>query len=82
MTRNFKRLLLLAFCCTAVFAADAASLWDDFVAPPDSAKPWCYYYWVNGNADCETVTADLEAMKKAGFGGILLLDPRGYDKAV
>ena len=58
------------------------SLYDAFRAPPQAARPWCYWYWVNGNVDEETATADLEAMKKAGFGGILLLDPRGYDKVV
>ncbi len=30
--------------------------------------PWCYWYWVNGNVDEETVTADLEAMARAGIG--------------
>ena len=60
----------------------ALSLWASFANPPDSAKPWCYWYWVNGNVDRETVTADLEAMKRVGFGGVLLLDPRGYDKVV
>ena len=31
--------------------ADAGSLFEDFVRPPDEVKPWCYWYWVNGNAD-------------------------------
>ena len=65
-----------------VLATVALSLWAAFANPPDSAKPWCYWYWVNGNVDRETVTADLEAMKRVGFGGVLLLDPRGYDKVV
>jgi len=60
----------------------AATLYDDFRSPPDAARPWCYWYWVNGNVDRETVTADLEAMKEIGFGGVLLFDPRGYDKVV
>ena len=69
-----------ALCLCAVAAR--AGLYEDFVAPPDAAKPWCYWYWVNGNVDRETATADLEAMKKMGFGGLLLLDPRGYDTRV
>ena len=60
------------------FAADAASLWGDFADPPDSAKPWCYWWWINGHADRETITADLEAMKELGFGGVLMFDSRGY----
>ena len=54
------------------------AIWRDFVNPPDAAKPWCYYLWQNGHADRETITADLEAMKRLGFGGINLLDTRGY----
>ena len=54
-----------------------ASLFGDFANPPVATRPWCYWYWVNGNVDEETITADLEAMKRVGFGGVLLLDPRG-----
>ena len=59
-----------------------ASLFGDFANPPAESRPWCYWYWVNGNVDRETVVADLEAMKRVGFGGVLMLDPRGYDRCV
>ena len=59
-----------------------ASLISDFLNPPMVVRPWCYWYWVNGNVDERTITRDLEAMKRVGFGGLLLLDPRGYDKCV
>lgn len=49
-------------------AAVFGDMWGDFVDPPDSAKPWAYYLWQNGLADRETITADLEAMKRLGFG--------------
>lgn len=68
--------------CLSVACAVIASLFADFRTPPTSARPWCYWYWVNGNVDEETITTDLEAMKRVGFGGLLLLDPRGYDKCV
>lgn len=55
-----------------------ASLWTAFLSPPDSAKPWCYWWWVNGHVDRETITADLESMKELGFGGVLMFDSRGY----
>ena len=55
-----------------------ASLWMSFANPPESAKPWCYWWWINGHADRETITADLEAMKRLGFGGVLMFDSRGY----
>ena len=59
-----------------------ANLISGFLDPPLSARPWCYWYWVNGNVDERTITRDLEAMKRVGFGGLLLLDPRNYDKCV
>ena len=74
-----RRILLgMALCALPL----AAALYDDFRSPPDAVRPWCYWYWVNGNVDRETVTADLEAMKRIGFGGVLMFDPRGYDKVV
>jgi hypothetical protein len=42
--------------------------------PPDSAKPWCYWWWLDSNAAKEGITADLEAMKKQGIAGALIFD--------
>ena len=64
--------------CTASAGQCAPSLWDDFSDPPDSARPWCYWWWINGHADKETITADLEAIRRLGFGGVLMFDSRGY----
>lgn len=55
-----------------------ATLWTRFSAPVPEARPWCYYWWINGHADRATITLDLEDMQKLGFGGILLFDSRGY----
>ena len=49
----------------------AAELEKGFAAPPDSAKPWVYWGWCNGNVTKEGITADLEAMKRVGIGGAL-----------
>ena len=49
-----------------------------FRRPPQEARPWCYWWWQNGNADKASITADLEAMKALGFGGLLMSDARGY----
>jgi hypothetical protein len=45
---------------------------------PDADKPWAYWWWLNGNVDEATITRDLEGMKQAGFGGLLIFDARGY----
>lgn len=49
-----------------------------FLEPKDESKPWCYWWWMNGNIDAETITRDLENMKEIGFGGVLIFDARGY----
>jgi hypothetical protein len=46
----------------------------DFATPPDSAKPWVYSFWLEGSVTREGITADLEAMKRAGIGGLLFMD--------
>jgi len=45
----------------------------NFAAPPDSAKPWVYWFWMNGNVTKEGITADLEAMHRIGIGGALMM---------
>jgi hypothetical protein len=73
--KRFLLFILAAACCTG---GATASMETDFRDVPQANKPWCYWFWANGNVDRETITADLESMKALGFGGLLLLDPRGY----
>lgn len=40
-----------------------------FRNPPNSAKPHTWWHWLNGNTSKVGITADLEAMKRAGIGG-------------
>ena len=61
-----------------LLASAFLSLWSAFATPPAESRPWCYWWWVNGHADRATITADLESMKRLGFGGILMIDSRGY----
>ena len=61
-----------------LLASAFLSLWSAFATPPAESRPWCYWWWVNGHADRETITADLESMKRLGFGGVLMFDSRGY----
>ncbi len=60
----------------------ADELEQQFAAPPDAARPWVYWYFMDGNLTREGLTADLEAMKAAGIGGAIFLEvnigiPRG-----
>ncbi len=69
-TVQFFFIAVLLFSCL-VFPADL--LRDEFLNPPDSAKPWVYWYWMNGNITREGITRDLESMASSGIGGAYLM---------
>src|SRR5512144_685340 len=74
-----KTTLLLIIVSLFVSAAQSALLpVEEAFRKADTAKPWAYWWWLNGNVDESTITRDLEAMKAAGFGGLLQFDARGY----
>ncbi len=60
----------LAACAAAVLSLTicADTLEERFDAPPDSTKPYMYWYWLNNNVSAKGITADLEAMRRAGIG--------------
>ncbi len=45
----------------------------DFIHPPQSAKPWVFWYWMHAAVSKEGITADLEAMQRVGIGGAYLM---------
>lgn len=55
-------------------SAAASPLAQGFLQPPESARPWVYWFWLNGNITREGITADLEAMKCVGIGGVLIME--------
>ena len=66
--------LLLACSAQALFfGRPAEPLESRFINPPDEAKPWVYWFWMNGNVTKEGITADLEAMNRIGIGGALMM---------
>jgi len=69
----FATLLCSLLLATAARAAEA-DLAAAFAKPPDSARPWVYWFWLNGNITREGITADLEAMKRVGIGGVLIME--------
>jgi len=48
-----------------------------FLNPPPAARPWVYWFWINGNISKMGITADLEAMKRVGVGGVLWMEVSG-----
>jgi len=65
---------MLALCILAGAARGADDLAKSFVKPPDSARPWVYWFWLNSNITRGGITADLEAMKRVGIGGVLIME--------
>ena len=47
---------------------------EDFLNPPDSAKPRVWWHWMSGNITKEGIKADLEWMKRVGIGGFQNFD--------
>ena len=45
-----------------------------FARPPQSARPWVYWFPLSGNLSKEGITADLEALQRVGIGGVLYME--------
>ena len=83
--RLFSWIALLMWVWSAQSSLQAASTAkgaNGFRHPPPSARPWVYWFWMDGNISREGITADLEAMRRVGLGGVILMEvdvgvPRG-----
>ncbi|MCK5861192.1 MAG: hypothetical protein KAH38_01815, partial [Candidatus Hydrogenedentes bacterium] len=82
-----KNTLFLVVILTGTIAllfpmAQATDLEAGFMDPADAMRPWVYWFFIDGNLSREGMTADLEAMKEAGIGGMIIMEvdvgiPRG-----
>jgi hypothetical protein len=82
--RALSCLVLLAFALagTGLAAGPGAELEKGFRNPPESARSWVYWFVMDGNLTREGITADFEALKRAGIGGVIFMEvdvgiPRG-----
>jgi hypothetical protein len=64
--------VLLIIGLTSLQAEDR--LKNGFIKPPASARPWVFYFALNGNLTKEGITADLEAMARVGIGGLVYFE--------
>ena len=69
-------ILLLASAAIAQSPAPTAndSLHQGFLHPPQSARPWVWWHWMNGNISKEGIRLDLEWMHRVGVGGFQNFD--------
>jgi len=65
--------LLLLNGVVAAQSFDRAS----FAHPPDVARPWVFWYWMQAAVSKEGIRADLQAMKEVGIGGAYLMPING-----
>lgn len=72
--RSMRTVMLFVLCSWLATPASADPLAEGFRHPPDSAKPWTYWFWMNGNITREGITADLEAMARVGIHGVLIME--------
>jgi hypothetical protein len=77
--RTMKQFLRLAMClatlaitCGNVLADDA--LQQNFLAPPVAAKPAVWWFWGETVTTDHGITQDLEALKRVGFGGVVIYE--------
>jgi len=75
--------LLRLLLCLSGFGATVASLRANpleagFADPPVTARPLGWWHWINGNVTKEGISADLEAAKRTGMGGVQMFDVEIY----
>lgn len=64
--------LFSVFNGAAQFKAANSTLSEGFLTPPDSVRPYVYWYWINDHISAAGVVKDLNAMKKVGIGGAFI----------
>ncbi len=76
MTLRFLAAVLVAVCVSTItqLPAGADELAARFHKPPDEARPLTWWHWLDGNVTREGITADGEAIQRAGLGGAYLFN--------
>lgn len=64
--------LLLALACPSPLLAGQGE--DAFAAPPNAVKPSIWWFWGESVITNHGITQDLEALKRAGFGGVVVYE--------
>ena len=82
MKRSLRHATLSCLLLATQAGAQNDPLVQQFRDPPDADRPWVYWVWMDGNLSREGITADLEAMKRVGIGGVIIMEvnqgiPRG-----
>lgn len=60
---------IVVFGITTAALAMGDTLESGFLNPPEQARPFTYYFWMDGNLTKEGLTKNVQAMKEVGLGG-------------
>ncbi len=71
-------LLAVAGCATGSDAGAYDRLLDGFRDPPAPARPDAFWTWLNGNADPERITEEMEELRAAGFSRLQVWDVKAH----
>jgi hypothetical protein len=74
---TFRKCVFLLGCISCLWLpakAQLRAMKTAFASPPVKYKPGVYWYFMDGNMSAETITKDLEAMKKASIGNLIFLE--------
>lgn len=74
MRRLGTGVALWAMMLAGTGAAQEGPSVETFLDPPAEARPNTLYFWMNGNVTEDGIDADLDAIAKAGLGGVLVFD--------
>ncbi|WP_461451567.1 glycosyl hydrolase [Mucilaginibacter sp.] len=78
-----KKYFITFLCCLNLFVLNTYAqskpdaIKQIFLHPPESAKPWIYWYWMQDAVSKEAITADLQSMRDEGIGGAYLMPIKG-----
>ncbi len=64
--------LFLQMAFGVAVSANATTLEEGFANPPKSAKPQTWWHWMDGRVSKPGITAELEAIREMGLGGVHL----------
>ncbi len=74
---SVKQLAIVLCCAISLgvthFAAHGAALEEEFRDPPQWTRPWCYWFWMDGDVTEEGIVKDLEAMADIGVQQVIMM---------
>ena len=64
---NLRTSFIFATLLLTTLSVSAIDLDAGFRNPPETTKPYCFWYWLNADITADGITKDLESMAKVGI---------------